>query len=83
MSRRNRFVLILMLLVGLGIFGYSLRNVKLSSLLRDLANLRWQWFIIALVCICMYLILESLVVKTFMADRLSSFTFKEDRKSVV
>ena len=77
MSRRNRFVLILMLLVGLGIFGYSLRNVKLSSSLRDLANLRWQWFIIALVCICMYLILESLVVKTFMADRLSSFTFKD------
>lgn len=65
-----------MVIVGLGIFGYSLRNVKLSSLLHDLASLKWQWFGVALICICLYLILEACVVKTFMADRMPSFTFK-------
>lgn len=65
-----------MLLIGVGIFGYSLRGVKIAALLQDLAHLKWQWFIVALLCICAYLVFEALVVKTFMADRMPSFTFR-------
>lgn len=76
MSRRNRFVLVLMIIVGVGIFAYSLRGVKISTMLHDLAYLHWEWFLVALLCICAYLLLEACVVKTFMADRMPSFTFK-------
>ncbi|BAP85258.1 membrane protein [Paucilactobacillus hokkaidonensis JCM 18461] len=76
MSRRNQIVLIVMLIVGILIFGYSLRNVKISAVLHDLANLKWQWFLVAVLCIVMYLVLEAVVVKVFMADRHPDFTFK-------
>ncbi|KRM09803.1 integral membrane protein [Paucilactobacillus suebicus DSM 5007 = KCTC 3549] len=66
-----------MLLVGAGIFAFSLRDVKLSSIINDIVNLKWQWLFVALICICLYLIFEALVVKTFMKDRVPSFTFKD------
>ncbi|WP_461240965.1 lysylphosphatidylglycerol synthase transmembrane domain-containing protein [Paucilactobacillus sp. N302-9] len=77
MSRRNQIVLVLMLIVGLGIFAFSLRNVQLSQVVHDLANLKWQWFLVAVLCIILYLVLEAVVVKIFMADRYQGFTFKD------
>ncbi|KIS02721.1 lysylphosphatidylglycerol synthase transmembrane domain-containing protein [Paucilactobacillus wasatchensis] len=76
MSRRNQIVLIVMLLVGILIFGYSLRDVKLSAIFHDLATLHWRWFLVAVICIVLYLGLEGVVVKVFMADRHPDFTFK-------
>lgn len=77
MSRKNWVVFILMLACGVGIFAYSLRDVKLSSIMIDLAHLNWGWFAIAFLCICLYLLLEAAVVKIFMNDRHDGFTWKD------
>lgn len=77
MSRRNKVVLIIMILIGVGIFAFSLRNVSLSHIWHDLVTLRWQWMLVALLCIILYLVLEAVVVKIFMADRYDGFTFKD------
>lgn len=77
MSRKNWIVLVLMLLVGSGIFAFSLRNTNLTRLSYDLAHLNWGWFLIAVLCICLYLGLEGVVVKIFMTNRYPSFTWKD------
>ena len=63
MSRKNWFVLVLMLLGGLGIFAFSLRHTNLTQLGVDLAHLRWGWFAVAIGCIVLYLGLEGVVVR--------------------
>lgn len=77
MNRRNWLVLVLMLLVGVGIIGYSLRTVDLHLLVRQINTLNWWWMLVALVCICLYLGLEGVVVKIFMNDRHKDFTWKD------
>lgn len=77
MSRKNWLVLILMLLAGGGIFAYSLRDTNLHQLVHDLGHLNWGWFSLAILCICLYLILEGGVVKVFMADRYPDFSWKD------
>lgn len=77
MSRKNWLVLILMLLLGGGIFAYSLRNTNLNEVSKDLATMNWGWFLAAVICICLYLGLEGVVVKIFMANRYPSFTWKD------
>lgn len=65
-----------MLLGGLGIFAFSLRHTNLTQLGVDLVHLRWGWFAVAIGCIVLYLGLEGVVVKIFMADRYPTFTWK-------
>lgn len=74
MSRRNKFVLAIMILVGVGIFAFSLRNVNLATLWHDVLNLNVWWMICALICILLYLGLEGVATKWLVesnGDRLS------------
>lgn len=77
MSRKNWLVLVLMLLLGGGIFAYSLRNTNLHEISNDLATMNWGWFMVAVLCICLYLGFEGVAVKIFMANRYPSFTWKD------
>ncbi|WP_295732070.1 lysylphosphatidylglycerol synthase transmembrane domain-containing protein [uncultured Limosilactobacillus sp.] len=77
MSRKNWLVLTAMLLLGCGIFAYSLRDTNLHEISQDLSTMNWGWFSVALLCICLYLIFEGVTVKIFMADRYPGFTWKD------
>ena len=77
MSRKNWIALVVMMLIGGGIIIYSLRTVNLHLLVRDFFTLNWGWMLVALICICLYLGLEGVVVKIFMNNRHPDFTWKE------
>ena len=77
MSRRNWGVLIVMLLFGIGIFAYALRDINLHVLIREFNTISWGWMLVAVICICLYLGLEGVVVKIFMKDRYLDFTWKD------
>ena len=77
MSRKNWLALVAMLLIGWGIVAYSLRTVNLRLLIQDFFTLNWWWMLVALACICLYLILEGVVVKIFMNNRHADFTWKD------
>lgn len=77
MSRKNWLALVAMLLIGGGIVAYSLRTVNLRLLVQDFFTLNWWWMLVALACICLYLILEGVVVKIFMNNRHADFTWKD------
>lgn len=77
MSRKNWIALVMMMLIGGGIIIYSLRTVDLDLLVRDFFTLNWVWMLVALICICLYLGLEGVVVKIFMNNRHRDFTWKD------
>jgi len=77
MSRRNKWVLALMLLLGIAIFAYSLRDIKFSVLVNDFVHINFWWFGVAILCMLLYLGLESWIVKVFISDRIEGFTFKD------
>ncbi|GAX03764.1 membrane protein [Secundilactobacillus pentosiphilus] len=76
MSRRNKIALFLIILLGVSIFGYSLRDVKLNILIRDFTTINLQWLTVAILCMLIYFALEGLVVKTFVDERLGRYSFK-------
>lgn len=77
MSRRNQIVLVIMVIIGLGIFAYSLRNVALAQLMHDLVHINGWWLILAVVCMIGYLLIESRIVQVFVKDRIKGFSFKD------
>lgn len=77
MSRRNKWVLALMLLLGIAIFAFSLRDIKFSVLINDFVNINFWWFGVAILCMAIYLGLEAWIVKVFISDRIEGFTFKD------
>nr|WP_305069119.1 lysylphosphatidylglycerol synthase transmembrane domain-containing protein [Limosilactobacillus kribbianus] len=66
-----------MLLVGVGIIAYSLRTVNLHLLMNQINTLNWGWMLVAVLCICLYLGLEGVVVKIFMNERHRDFSWKD------
>ncbi|WP_125683754.1 lysylphosphatidylglycerol synthase transmembrane domain-containing protein [Levilactobacillus yonginensis] len=77
MSRRNKWVLAVMLLLGIAIFAYSLRDIKFSVLINDFVHINFWWFGVAVLCMLIYLGLEAWIVKVFISDRITGFTFKD------
>lgn len=76
MSRRNKIALFLIILLGITIFGYSLRDVQLNILIRDFTTIHQGWLWVAISCMLLYFLLEGLVVKIFVDERLGQYSFK-------
>ncbi|HBF74573.1 MAG TPA: hypothetical protein DDW71_04880 [Lactobacillus sp.] len=76
MSRRNKIALFLIILLGVSIFGYSLRDIKLNILIRDFTTIHQGWLLVAVACMLLYFLLEGLVVKVFADERLGQYSFK-------
>ncbi|MTV81998.1 lysylphosphatidylglycerol synthase transmembrane domain-containing protein [Secundilactobacillus folii] len=76
MSRRNKIALFLILLLGVSIFGYSLRDIKLNILIRDFTTIHLGWLLVAILCMLLYFGLEGMVVKVFVDERIGQYSFK-------
>ncbi len=76
MSRRNKLVLVLMIILGLAVFGYSLRDIKISILIHDFTTINLWWLAVAIGCMCAYFGLEGLVVKILVEKRLGKYSYK-------
>lgn len=77
MSRKNWLVLILMVMAGCGIFAYSMRDQNLHLIMAELKRMNWEWFLVAVACICLYMGLEGVVDKLFLANRYPDFTWRD------
>ncbi|RRK09994.1 UPF0104 family protein [Lactiplantibacillus garii] len=76
MTRKNIWSLLAMVALGVGISWYSLRNVKLSHLMNDIATLNWWWLLVALGCIGLYFGLEAVVLQKFVRHRYRKYSFR-------
>ncbi|HIW70342.1 MAG TPA: flippase-like domain-containing protein, partial [Candidatus Limosilactobacillus merdipullorum] len=77
MSRKNWLVLIFMILAGCGILAYSMRDQNIHLIMLELSQMNWGWFLVAIVCICLYMGLEGVVDKIFIQDRYPDFSWKD------
>lgn len=76
MSKRNKIALFIILLIGLTIFIYSLREVKFNALIHDLDDSNIGWLLGAIGCMLLYFFLEGFVVKIFVDHRMGLFSWK-------
>lgn len=77
MSKKNRIVLVIMLIIGLAIMIFSMRHVNMNDLLRDILTINVWWLLIAVLCMVAYLFVEAIIVKIFVGNRVSGFTLKD------
>lgn len=77
MTNKNKIVLAIMVLAGLGIFAYSMRDVSLHSMVGDIAEMKWGWLIIGFLCMAVSLLFEAFVVQKLIHRKLPSFPFKD------
>lgn len=76
MSKNNRIVLVIMLIVGIVIMAFSMRHVNMNDLLHDIVTINVGWLLVAILCIVVYLLIEAVIVKVFVGNRVPGFTFK-------
>ena len=76
MTRKNMWSLLVMVLLGVGISWYSLRNVNISNMMTDIAQLNWWWLLVALGCVGLYFGLEAIVVQKFVRHRYKNYSFR-------
>ncbi|GAJ27312.1 integral membrane protein LafC [Liquorilactobacillus sucicola DSM 21376 = JCM 15457] len=77
MTRNNKIVLVLMLILGTAIFTFSVRNVSFRSLVGDITKLKWQWLIVAVVSMLLSFFLEALVVRVLLKREGSLFPMRD------
>ncbi|MCM0583051.1 flippase-like domain-containing protein [Weissella diestrammenae] len=65
MTRKNSFIFVLMLLLGGGIFYFSMRHVDSKAFIQSIHTANWWWLLVALGAMIVYLLLEAVVVKIF------------------
>lgn len=76
MSKKNRVMLVIMLIIGVAIMAFSMRNVNLDDLVHDIVTIKLGWLLLAIFCIVAYLLIEAVIVKVFVGNRVKGFTFK-------
>ncbi|KRL00247.1 lysylphosphatidylglycerol synthase transmembrane domain-containing protein [Liquorilactobacillus capillatus] len=77
MTRNNKIVLVLMLILGTAIFIFSVRNVSFNSLIGDIIKLKWQWLLLAVVSMLLSFFLEALVVRVLLKREGSLFPMRD------
>lgn len=77
MSKRNKFALALMILIGIGIFFYSIKGISYHTILRELANLRYGWLAVALICMLLSVLCEAFVVKILLKRQFPTYSLKD------
>lgn len=77
MSKRHLLSFAGVIILGLIIFAYLLKDVKISALINDFDNLNWWWIGVATFCVLLYLGLEGVVTKVLMNDQNRSFSFRD------
>ncbi|HIX01592.1 MAG TPA: flippase-like domain-containing protein [Candidatus Ligilactobacillus excrementigallinarum] len=77
MSRKNKIVLGIMIAIGVCIFGYSLRDVPMHSLLLNLKDLKWYWLLVAFGLMFFSLVCEAWIVRFLLKKRYPDLRWRD------
>ncbi|MGR3742058.1 lysylphosphatidylglycerol synthase transmembrane domain-containing protein [Companilactobacillus sp. DQM5] len=70
MNRKNIWAFFLMLVMGIGIFAWELRNTNINSLLKSITELNFGWLLVAFLSMILSFVFEALVLKVLLNGRL-------------
>ena len=75
MTKKNKIVLVIMLMVGLVIFYFSVKQISYHSLMDAIAHLHWSWLMVAFLLMASSLLLEARVVQVLIRQQLPTYSF--------
>lgn len=77
MSKKNKFALAIMILIGIGIFFYSIHGISYRTILGELAHLHYGWLVVALICMLLSVLCEGFVVKILLKRQFPTYSLKD------
>ncbi|MCI1954722.1 lysylphosphatidylglycerol synthase transmembrane domain-containing protein [Ligilactobacillus acidipiscis] len=77
MNWKNKLSLLVVILVGVGIFIYSMKDVPFHIIRHELADLRWYWLIFAVLCMLISLLFEGVIVFVLLRKQYPGFRFRD------
>lgn len=77
MTKPQKIVLLVMILLGAVIFAFSLRNVSFSSLVGAWQSIKWGWIVVAVLCMVVSLFFEGVVVKILIGERITKYPWRD------
>lgn len=77
MSKKNKLALLIMVLIGVGIFFYSVQGVSYQELVGDITHLNWWWLAVAVLCMALSIVCEGFVVQELLKRHYPAYSFKD------
>lgn len=76
MSRRNKIAVVVMVLIGAGIFFFEMRDLNWHQTWHAIINLRLRWLFVALLVMLLSWVVETFVVQIFVQHEGEHLSFK-------
>ncbi|MFD1431033.1 MULTISPECIES: lysylphosphatidylglycerol synthase transmembrane domain-containing protein [Lacticaseibacillus] len=76
MSKRNKLAVLIMVLIGVSIFAFEMRDLNIHQVWRTLMGLRLRWVAVALLVMLATWVIETLVVQIFVQHDGERLPFK-------
>lgn len=76
MTRKNRLILWMMLLIGALIFWWEARKIKFEALISSFQSLKVGWLLVAVGIMILSLLIESKTLQIFLKDRVDYFPYR-------
>lgn len=77
MNWKNKLSLAVVMVVGVGIFIYSMKDVSLSVVQAEIGDLQWPWLLGAIGCMLISLLFEGLIVYRLLQKQYPSYRFRD------
>lgn len=75
MNWKNKLSLVVVILVGVGIFVYSMKDVPFNIIKDEITDLKWQWLILAVLNMLVSLLFGGLIVYVLLRKQYPDFRF--------
>lgn len=76
MTRKNKLILWVMLLIGALIFWWEARKIKFETLISSFQSLKIGWLVVAVAIMILSLLIESKTLQIFLKDRVAYFPYR-------
>ncbi|KRM55198.1 lysylphosphatidylglycerol synthase transmembrane domain-containing protein [Lacticaseibacillus sharpeae] len=77
MSRKNKIAAFIMLLLGVGIFAWELRNTNIRHLVHQFNQINWWWILVGMLMMFGSWLVETVIVQVFLKQEHEQLLFRE------
>ena len=77
MNWKNRLSFIAVLIIGIGIFLYSMKDVSLNVVRNEIVDLKWPWLAVGFLSMIVSLLFEGVIVYVLLKKQYPGFRFRD------
>ncbi|APB30901.1 lysylphosphatidylglycerol synthase transmembrane domain-containing protein [Vagococcus teuberi] len=75
MTKKNRWYLILAVILGLIVIGNEMKKVSLEDMAAEFSSINWWWIVVSILCVLVYWGIEAKIVQVLLKRSNPSFSF--------